>query len=99
MGRQMISRYQFSAGSEKIKRKQGAIPRMGTRGTNGARKGRLASGLVRRITITAPQTITKANNVPMLVISASMLSGIKPAIEATKRPVRMVDFHGVRNFG
>src|SRR5437879_4847323 len=99
MPSQMISRYQFSAGSENINSKQVAMPRIGTSGTNGARNGRLAFGFVLRMTITAPQTITNANKVPMLVISARMLSGINPAIEATKRPVRIVDFHGVRNFG
>src|SRR6266849_3911737 len=99
MSSQMISRYQFSAGNENIKSKQVRIPRIGTKGTKGARKGRFASGLVLRITRTAPQTITKANNVPMLVISASILSGINPAIAATNRPVRIVDFHGVRKRG
>src|SRR5437016_13985107 len=96
---QMISRYQFSAGSENIKSKQVRIPRIGTKGTKGARKGRFASGLVLRITRTAPQTITKANKVPMLVISARILSGIKPAIDARNNPVRIVDFHGVRKRG
>src|SRR2546422_10207140 len=96
---QIISRYQFSAGSENISSKQVRIPRIGTSGTSGARKGRFALGLVLRITITAPQTITNANKVPMLVISARMLSGMNPAIDATKRPVRIVDFQGVRNFG
>src|SRR6266550_4303474 len=96
---QMISRYQFSAGRENINNKQVRIPRIGTSGTNGARNGRFALGLVLRIISTAPQTITKANKVPMLVISARILSGISPAIVATKRPVRIVDFQGVRNFG
>src|SRR5229473_935995 len=95
----MISRYQFSAGSENIKSKQVRIPRIGTSGTNGARNGRLALGFVFRITSTAPQTITNANNVPMLVISAKILNGMNPAIEATKRPVRRVDVQGVRNLG
>src|SRR5436853_5806650 len=95
----MINRYQFSAGSENISSKQVRIPRIGTSGTNGARNGRLAFGLVLLMTSTAPQTITKANNVPMLVISARMLSGMNPAIDATNKPVRMVDFQGVRNFG
>src|SRR5713101_9838006 len=95
----MISRYQFSAGSENINSKHVRIPSIGTSGTRGARKGRFALGFVLRITSTAPQTITNANNVPMLVISARILSGINPAIEATKRPVRMVDFQGVRNLG
>src|SRR5437870_13476340 len=96
---QMISRYQFSAGNENINSKQVRIPRIGISGTKGARNGRLALGFVLRITSTAPHTITKANRVPTLVISAKMLSGINPAIEATNRPVRIVDFHGVRNFG
>ena len=95
----MINRYQFSAGSENISSRQVRIPRIGTSGTKGARNGRLALGFVRRMTNTAPHTITKANNVPMLVISARILSGMNPAIDATKRPVRIVDFQGVRNFG
>src|SRR5439155_7334722 len=99
MSSQMISRYQFSAGSENIKSKQVRMPRIGTKGTKGARKGRFASGLVLRITRTAPQTITKANNVPMLVISASILTGMKLAREPRMRAARIVDFHGVRNFG
>src|SRR6266536_740707 len=99
MTSQMISRYQFSAGSENISSRQVRIPRIGTSGTKGARKGRFALGFVRRITITAPQTITKANRVPILVISARMLSGINPAIDATKSSVGIVDFQGVRNFG
>src|SRR2546427_11170104 len=99
MSSQMISRYQFSAGSENINSKHVRMPKIGTSGTKGARNGRFALGFVLRMTITAPQTITKANNVPMLVISARILSGMNPAIDATKRPVRMVDFQGVRNFG
>src|SRR5437867_1241220 len=95
----MINRYQFSAGKENINSKQVRMPRIGISGTSGARNGRAAFGLVLRITITAPQTITKANNVPMLVISARMLNGRKPAIDATNSPVRIVDFHGVRNVG
>src|SRR5438045_9210106 len=95
----MISRYQFSAGNEYINSEQVRIPRIGISGTNGARNGRFALGFVRRMTNTAPQTITKANKVPILVISARMLSGKKPAIEATNSPVKIVDFHGVRNFG
>src|ERR1044072_2177687 len=94
-----INRYQFSAGNENIKSRQVAIPRMGTNGTNGARNGRLALGFVLRMTMTAPQTITKANRVPMLVISAKRLSGRNTAMAATKIPVRIVDFQGVRHFG
>src|SRR5207244_964918 len=96
---QIINRYQFSAGSENINNKHVRIPRIGTKGTSGARNGRFASGFVLRITRTAPQTITKANRVPMLVISARMPSGRSPAIVATNKPVRIVDFQGVRHFG
>src|SRR3954462_11911468 len=99
MTNQPMSRYQFSAGSENINSKQVAIPRIGTSGTNGARNGRFALGFVLRITITAPQTITKANRVPMLVISAKRLSGRNPARAATNIPVKIVDFHGVRHLG
>jgi hypothetical protein len=35
----------------------------------------------------------------MLVISARMPKGRKPAIAATNRPVRIIDFYGVRHFG
>src|SRR5215475_2647571 len=95
----MMSRYQFSAGSENISNRQVRTPRIGVSGTSGARNGRFALGFVLRITMTAPQTITKANSVPMLVISARMLSGMNPAMEPTNSPVKMVDFHGVRNLG
>src|SRR5437667_12681936 len=96
---QILSRYQYSAGNENISSQQGAIPSIRTNGTSGARNGRLALGFVLRMTITAPQTITKAKSVPMLVISARIPSGRNPAIAATNSPVRIVDFQGVRNFG
>src|SRR3984893_3855662 len=99
MSSQIINRYQFSAGSENINNKQVRMPKIGTSGTKGARNGRLALGFVLRMTITAPQTITNANKVPMLVISARMLNGMNPANDATNRPVRIVDFQGVRKRG
>jgi hypothetical protein len=40
----MISRYQFSAGSENISIRQVRMPATGTNGLSGARKGRSASG-------------------------------------------------------
>ena len=44
-------------------------------GTSGARNGRFASGLVRRITSTAPHTMTKANSaVPSLDVKVSRLT-------------------------
>src|ERR1041384_6742608 len=96
---QMISRHQFSAGNENINSRHVSMPRIGVSGTNGARKGRFAFGLVLHIPSTAAQPITNANGVRMLVISAKRVSGKTPAIDATKTPVRIVDFQGVRNFG
>ena len=66
-------------------------------GTNGTRNGRGASGCVRRMISTAAHTITKASSVPMLVSSPGRRNGRKAAMVATKTPVRIVDFQGVRN--
>ena len=68
-------------------------------GTSGQRKGRCASGLVRRMISTAVQTTTKANSVPMLVSSSRASIGNSPARMATKMPMAMVLFHGVRKVG
>ena len=89
---------QFSFGSENINIKQVTIPAIGTNGKRGALNGLSALGCVFLIIKTAEQTITNANKVPMLTSSAKILSGRKLARIATKIPVRMVDFHGVRNF-
>ena len=42
---------------------------------------------------------TNAKSVPIFTSSASNLSGSKAPSRATKKPVRIVDFHGVRNLG
>ena len=72
------------------------MPRIGVAGTKGARNGRGAWGLVRRMIRTAEQTIANARSVPMLTRSARMRRGMNAATVPTKIPVRMVDFHGVR---
>jgi hypothetical protein len=71
------------------------MPRIGTNGTRGTRNGRGARGSMRRITSTAPQTITKANRVPMLVSSARRRKGSSEARVATTHAVTIVPFHGV----
>src|SRR5512135_3689461 len=94
-----MSRHQFSAGNENISTRQQKMPAIGTNGTQGDRKGRSASGCVLRMMSTAEHTMTKASSVPILVSSASTRNGRKVAIVPTNKPVRIVDFHGVRNFG
>src|SRR5213079_614207 len=94
----MISRHQFSAGSENIKSRQVSMPRIGVKGTKGTRNGRSAAGCVRRMMSTAAQTMTKAKSVPMLTTSSNTVMGKNAASVATKRPVTRVDFQGVRNF-
>src|SRR5437016_1775139 len=90
----MTKRSQFSSGSENISRRQRAMPRIGTKGTSGQRNGRATSGWRRRMMSTAAQTITNASNVPMLVNSARILSGMSAPISPTTVPVRIVAFQG-----
>ena len=73
------------------------MPAIGTTEPSGARNGRCTSGCVRRMISTAAQTITNASSVPMFTSSARMRSGRNAPMAATHTPVRMVDFHGVRN--
>src|SRR5262245_65162825 len=98
MANQMTSLYQFSAGSENISNRQIAIPAIGTKEPSGARNGLSAFGFVFLMIRTALQTITKASSVPMFTRSARIVSGKNEARVLTNRPVRIVDFHGVRNF-
>src|SRR3989338_8034815 len=96
---QTTSRHQLAAGRENISSRQDAIPRIGTTGTHGQRNDRSAFGLILRMMSTAAQTTANANSVPMLVISRSASIGRGPAPTATNDPMRIVVFHGVRNFG
>src|SRR5688572_3502322 len=49
--------------------------------------------------MTAKQTTTKANSVPMLVISPSTWIGVNPATIETMTPVMIVVMYGVRYLG
>jgi len=55
--------------------------------------------LVRRMTITAAHTMTKAMSVPMFTSSARSRSGKSAATIATRMPVSMVALWGVRKRG
>src|SRR5205085_5717352 len=62
-------------------------------------KPRGMSGRRRRMIHTPAHTSTKANNVPMLVISPTMSPGTKPPKMAVRKKKMMFDFHGVRYLG
>ena len=64
---------------------------------SGVRNGRSAPGRCTRSSITAAQTMMKANRVPMLTISSSLVIGVTAATMAMIPPVNMVDRCGVRN--
>ena len=96
---QTIRRIQVSSGKPTIIPTQTKIPRIGTSGTSGVLNGRGASGIVLRITIIPIQTKTKANKVPILVISPTIRAGTKAANKPTKMKKRTFDFQGVLNFG
>ena len=93
------SKYDFRRWHNSINTRQAAIPRIGTTGTNGQRNGRAASGLVRRIISTAPQTMTKANKVPILVRCSKASIGRNAVMVATNTPMRIVLIHGVLKVG
>ena len=66
------------------------IPRTGNTDPNGTLNGRRASGRLRRRTSTAVQTTTKANSVPIDVISPTVWIWVSPATMATTTPVMIV---------
>ncbi len=70
---------------------------IGSHGTDGVRNGRFIFGLVRRSTTTAIATTRKANSVPMLTISASVLSGTNAPSTQTTAVVPSVIRNGVWN--
>lgn len=98
MAIQARRRNQVSPGSDAIIRKQETIPRIGTTGTQGVLKERGASGWVLRNTNTPKQTRTKANSVPILVISPTTRAGTNAANKLTNKQKSKLDFHGVLNF-
>ena len=61
------------------------MPMMGTNGTQGVRNGRGWLGFVRRKTITAMQTITKASSVPMFTMSADVINWHRAANERREK--------------
>jgi hypothetical protein len=70
-----MSRSQLSTGNENISDRQKRIPRSGIGGTSGQRKGRGASGSLRRMISTAVQTMVNASSAPIFSSSASMRRG------------------------
>ena len=96
---QMKRRTQVSVPSEYIMAKQTMMPKIGTRGTMGARYGLGASGSERRKNITPAHTITKANKVPMEVICPNLEIGTKPAKRLTNAMNNRLDRQGVRHLG
>src|SRR5260221_14188730 len=93
------SRIQLSSPSEYIRPKFQTIPAMGRKGTSGVLNGRGALGFFLRITRMLAHTITKANNVPMLVILPTTFSGRNAENGATKHMKSIFERQGVRHFG
>src|SRR5438552_4331234 len=94
-----IKRIQLSIPSEYISPKFQTMPAIGRKGTSGVLNGRGALGFFLRITRILAHTITKANNVPILVILPTTFSGRKAEKGATKHMKRRFERHGVRHFG
>ena len=86
-------------GSSNIRTKQKTAAIIGTQGTHGTLNERGRLGWVFRNTITPIETKTKAERVPMLTSSATVLIGVMPAIMATVIPVIQVLRKGVLYFG
>ena len=82
---QTIKRYQFSLPNPKIMAEQTIMPNIGTKGTNGVLNGRTKSGSLYLNKMIPIQTKTKANKVPMLVISPTISPGIKAANKPTNK--------------
>ena len=72
---------------------------MGTSGTSGVRNGRGSSGCVLRMIMMPPQTSTKANSVPMLVMWPTTEIGGKAENRPTNTMNSRFERHGVRNLG
>src|SRR3954452_1403257 len=80
---QARNRSQVSTLRLSIRYRQASADRIGTTGDHGTRNLRSRSGLVRRSTGTAIETRTKANSVPMLTRSASVVSFTHAAMITT----------------
>jgi hypothetical protein len=99
MAGQTRNRSQVSTARLDINATQQTPDTIGSTGECGVRNGRGMSGRVRRSTGTAIDTTRKANSVPMLTISASVLSGTSAAMTATPATVSDVISTGVPNRG
>src|SRR5919109_2941918 len=85
--------------SVNIKEMHDSAPSTGMIGPPATLNGRCASGRFMRSTITATETTTNANSVPMLVISPTTWIGMNPAAIATMTHVMIVVMYGVLNRG
>src|SRR5579864_8243721 len=99
MTSQLRKTSQVSRCSETIISNETAMPMIGTNGTQGTRNGRCKSGCCLRRIQTPPETTVKANSVPMLVSSSSLLIGNVAASNATQIPTKIVEIYGVRILG
>lgn len=90
MAIQVKRRIHVSNGREDIIKKQTSAPKIGTTGTHGVLKPRIASGSALRRIIIPTQTITKASNVPIDTSSPNKPIGKSPAKKAAKLPVTIV---------
>jgi len=95
MASQINKRNQVSSGKNAIINRQVPIPNSGTHGKNGVLNARGKSGIVLRMTNTPKQTNIKANKVPILVISPTILAGTNAAKRLTKSINNKFDFAGV----
>ena len=73
------------------------IPKIGTQGKNGVRKGRSISGLVLLKTNTDADTIIKAARVPIFTNSAIAVIGRNAAKTAETTPTMIILLIGVLN--
>ena len=88
---QPINRYQFSWPKPKIIKPQTNTPKIGINGTNGTLNGLGVFGLVFLIMITPTDTKIKANKVPILHKSVSIVRFKNKAGTATTNPVKIVE--------
>ena len=98
MAIQAKRRSQFVQPKPTIINKQAIIPKIGINGTQGVLNSLFNSGFVFLKTITATQTRTKANKVPILVISPTISPGTKAANKPTIIKIIRFALYGVLNF-
>ena len=96
---QMTNRSHVSTDRLSIRYRQIAADTSGSTGIHGTLNERGRSGRLRRRTSTPTLTSTNALRVPMLTISSSTPTGVRPATSATTTVTTAVITHGVRNVG